>query len=276
MTFESMVEAVPFQRGTVIGRNDRAEVRIGLDDGSTVFAQVLNGRSYEVGDRVLVVQDAEGAIVLGALGGSVRPEVRVGGVAAQCETDTDGNTTLRVTDAEGRQLLSHDEASGVTTLSIHGDERLRITSGRSLELFGAEGVRIVSGSSVGIDAASAARLRTGDSKLTLTSQGIAAEGRATLVRTPSLFVEAEAAGLSAERMRVVGSDADVRLENTSARFGTLRMRAAQVFRTVSGLCQTLAERVRTVTKGAYQVDSGRTRMVSKGDTSIDGEHIHLG
>ena len=276
MTYESTLLRSALDQATVISTEADGSIRLGLSSGATADAETLDGRSFEIGDRVLIAETVAGLVAVGRVGKAASAEIEADGVTARTEPGAGGGMTLRVTDRAGNTLLCHDADSGVTTLTVHQDNRLRLSTSRTLDLFGAEGVRIASPGPVVIESGVLARMRSGSASVMLSAAGLILEGASTALRSRSLEIEALSTRLRSKTATASGERADVRFERTDAECQTLHLKAKRVFRSISGLCQTLAGRARMVVSDSWQVDSKRTRLVSQQDTSIDGEHIHLG
>jgi hypothetical protein len=276
MNYESAVTQSAFQRATVIATDPDGSVRLGLEDGSTAPAEVLDARAFGIGDRVLAAETDGSVVVVGRLGAGAAEEISAGGVRARTEPGPAGAGTLRVMDSDGRELLTHDAETGVTTVTLREDNRLRVATSKTLELTGAEGVRITSGGPVAIDSAAFASVRSKDASLLLGGSSAVLKAESASVRVASLDVRADESRVDSARLAVSGEAADVRFDRAEGTFGTVRSTAERVLRSVAGLCQTIAGRARMVVSDSWQVEADRTRLASKRDTSIDGEHIHLG
>jgi hypothetical protein len=106
----------------------------------------------------------------------------------------------------------------------------------------------------------------------------AATGELLLSARTDVTVAAPRGTLSfqAETLRFAATQATVEVERWELRANRVVERAVDVFRTVEGLAETHAKRMRTLVERTLELSGRRTSIVSKEDTRIDGKRVLLG
>lgn len=82
--------------------------------------------------------------------------------------------------------------------------------------------------------------------------------------------------LEADELRLAATKACVEVEEWEVRAERIVERAVDVFRTVEGVAETHARRLRMVVERTLELTGRRTSIVSKEDTRIDGKRVLLG
>jgi hypothetical protein len=82
--------------------------------------------------------------------------------------------------------------------------------------------------------------------------------------------------LADQRVSLRATEADVDVGAWTMRAGRVVERLGDAYRTVDGLVETRAKRLRTLVAGTLELFGRRTTIQSEKDTRIDGERVRLG
>jgi len=239
------------------GRVDRVEddgtLRLTLDGGQTVTAEPACdlGRA-PVGHRAVTLLSPTGEAVVIALAGSrpdAEPEpvpqvVTAGDGSSAALVRTPAGECLEIRDPDGQVLVRHETATGRTHLvSVPGDLDLVSLKGR---------VRIQAGRSVEV---AAPRIRLAGEEAELDVE------RARL-RASEAVAETRSAQVLTDRLTVVAC--------------TAIQRTQDLYRSVAGLFQSNAGRVKTVVEDSYDLKAKQTYIRADDQVRLLGDKIHLG
>jgi hypothetical protein len=225
----------------------------------TLAARVATVGEYvpHVGDSVLVACDEHGnRYVIGVLR-ALREATRVASLEHRPD---EHRTVLRIPE---------------------GDLCIEAARGR-VEIRGAEGVSITSEGDVALASTARVELRATDAegreRSAVRLAGDAAELRAGVLTAKAAHLHA-----LAERVTLVARHADTHLERlrqkaevVEVEAGKLVERAKESYRSVEGLAQTQAGRIKLVAETTLHTLAERTKMRAKGIFAVDGDKIYLG
>lgn len=178
--------------------------------------------------------------------------------------------------------LEHRPGEGRTVLRIPaGDLCLEAVNGR-VEIRGAEGVHVTSDRDVAIESKGHVDLCAQDAEGRERS-GLHLHGDAAELAAGVLTAKAAHLHALAERATLVARRADTHLERLRHRAdvveveaGKILERAKESYRTVEGLAQTHAGRLKLVAETTLHTLAERTKMRAKSIFAIDGDKIYLG
>jgi hypothetical protein len=190
--------------------------------------------------------------------------------------------TLRAEGVETPRVFETRVEGERTVLSVPaGDLVLEAARGR-VELRGAEGVHVSSEGDVALDALGHVSLRSRDAEGNERS-GLHLRGDAAELRAGLLTAKAGHLHALAERVTLVASRADshlerlrVHAEEIETEAGKLVEKAKESYRSVEGLAQTQAGRLKLVAETTLTALAERAKLRAKRVFAIDGESIHLG
>lgn len=189
--------------------------------------------------------------------------------------------TLRLFAKEGQLLFEYDARTGKARATVErgdlelasdaGDVVLRAgrtlrLEGEAVALAGRSGVHLTAGAGAGTNRSV---LSLGRDALELASArlGVTA-GQAELRIAETRFL--------GERLRGWVGDARLTLGRLETMATTVLQKARDLYRSVEGLSELKAGRVRTLVRGTWHARSRNTVLFAEQDVSIDGEKIHLG
>lgn len=199
------------------------------------------------GYRCLLARGADGEhYLIGLLGAdatAAAPPTTADGSHA-VRVSRSGSDCLEIRDPEGRTLVSHDPVRGLTrVLSVPGDLELAAPAG-TVRVSGGHGVEL-SGPTVRI---------TGE------------DGRFDLRR---IRLAARDATLVSDRARITARRIDLAVEVSI-------QKVRDLYRTVSGLFQSRANRSKILVDKSYEVQAERAYLRAEEEVRVLGRKIHLG
>lgn len=199
------------------------------------------GYRPSVGDRVVVLEGANEAFVVGVLHAAHGLELRTdAGASAKIE-----GSSIVVRDGDGSIVATYDGSTRETRIvADHGDLVLAAPSGK---------VVVSAGTDVSLQASGA---------IETTSNRVS--------------VHAEHSSVNVERAELVARAVTSLVGRWELRAQRLVEHAVDAYRDVDGVLQTRAGRMRTVVQGAYRVLARRTDILSQEDSVIDGKRVLLG
>lgn len=265
-----------FQEATVKSvdqRRCRVEVGLGSERDALV---TLPGYAPTPGDRVLIAGSAGSkSWIIGVIEAEALPalETRSGHRVTLAD---DGETErVRLRDAQDTLLLEFDPDTGRALIRApSGDLTLAAPAGH-VDLVAGRGVRcaarediILRAGGVGEDAPSSS-LRLSEHQAAIQGDEVEVTGRRATVRLgETSFV--------GERLEATLSRARWAIDRVESRLEQLVERLGSAHRTVEGLQQVTAGRMRALVRGAYQVKADHGSIKARSDLKLDGKKIYLG
>ena len=245
-----------------------------------------------VGEEVLAIGDTGGELyVIGRLspppgpraldGGDPTSRLPLpGGGHAALEAE-DGSPILRVYSRRNALVLEYDPEGERTWVTPEaGDLELAAPSG-NLALRAAGNIAI-EGEAVAVRARSGIGLVVTDPTGT-TRSTLALEGGTARLGAPSLDIATRSARLQADETHYVGRSLLAQVASLRVVAGhveilarTVVEKARDFYRTVEGLCELRAGRVRALVDGTYHLKARDTVLRAERDVDVDGEKIRLG
>lgn len=212
------------------------------------------------GDQVLVLTDTHGnPYVVGVLL-HLREAGPPPAKGVTLERADDGATVLRVADGDLRIEAEHGRVSirGASGVEVESEQSVRVASRGRVEL-ATEGA-------------------TGAARSSLSMEGDAAQLKAGLFAT-----HASRLYTLAEEMTWLASRLDARVDSLRQRASRIDIEAERIvesaketYRTVEGLAQMTAGRLRLAAKSTFHVLAERAKMKARDVFAVDGERIYLG
>jgi hypothetical protein len=260
-------------------------VRVTGRDPMEVTARVAmpGSPTLRPGDRVLVVGESPASgFIIGLLQAeSPRSICTVEGAGARIEVEGP-ERRIAVHDSEDRVLFEYHPQTRRSVLRVPvGDLEIAAPDGR-IDLTAARGIacttpgevllRGTKGVNIGVPGLEGVADQTllidsQSARLSLNRLDITAE------RCDARMVEAD---FSAKSLRGTVSSAKLvcdKLETTAQR---LWERSGQAIRQVKDLCQVTAGRMRTLVRGAHDIQSERTTITARDEVRMNGDRINLG
>lgn len=271
---------------TCAGTGDDGRYRLSPLDGSPALQArpaLADPRCLSEGDRVLAIEDGDGAVwIIGMIGSPAHAARRIaehGGASATVEGE---GRTLRlvVRDRGGRLLFEHDPASGRSVLHpTRGDLQIAAPEG-SIDLRAGRKVRISGAEGVEIETPGAVAMRGG------TEQGASTlrVGRESLdLNGDSLRLRVRAAAVAADTTHLSGHRLHCRIARAAMAFDALEVRAKETvhrvkeaFTCVEQLMHLRVGRLWGTVREAFHVKSKSVSVKAEQRVHIDGRSIDLG
>lgn len=253
------------------------EVRVG-ESGWLQRARVPEAMALSAGDEVLIVGNGDGACWVTTQLSARRRHLELAG-GARAEVDSDDPGRLSIYAASGELVLEFDAERGRAVVQAeHGDVEVAAADG-DLQLRAANTLRL-EGERIEARSRHETRLECGDAT---SRSGITLSARGARLVGPLVETVAERAEVRARELRQTVGELVTHAETVRQVARKVESVAEQVvekakrsLRTVEGLAQLRAGRMRTLVEETWHLKSRKALLRSQRDFKVKADQIHLG